>query len=92
MVYTNEEMIEAIEVLESAKQHGCRVRDDVIDIAEQVINKQISKKPICKIYESENIYLGTSKNYYCPTCNNGLIWYDDNHCKDCGQAIDWSEV
>lgn len=90
MDYTDEEMLEAIEVLKSAKQHGCRVRDDAIDIAEQAINKQIPKKPICKIYKSENIYLGTSKTYFCPRCNS-TVWLSDKHCPECGQALDWSE-
>lgn len=67
------------------------VDNDEYDLIKTALEKQLPKKPICKIYKSENIYLGTSKNYYCPTCNNGLIWVDDNHCKDCGQALDWSE-
>ena len=100
MEYTNEEMLEAIEVLESAKQHGCRVRDDAIDIAEQAINKQIPKKPSTgtniTIYDN-----WTLLPLICPCCGRQVGTIEaytklrdikEHFCSKCGQAIDWSKT
>lgn len=64
--------------------------DGYEDATEEALKKQIPKKPTCQIYKSENIYLGTSKTYFCPRCNS-IVWLSDKHCPECGQAIDWSE-
>jgi hypothetical protein len=55
------------------------------------IEKQMPKKPI--VYKEYDT--GRVVGYVCPKCNcdeiySGIYRYD--YCRDCGQAIDWSEV
>lgn len=71
--------------------YGDYIDPEALPLCAKALEKQIPKKPICKIYKSDNIYLGTSESYFCPTCNNGLIWINDKYCKDCGQALNWSD-
>lgn len=42
MDYTNEEILEAIEVLKSAKQHECRVGDTTINLCVGVLERLLS--------------------------------------------------
>lgn len=59
-----------------------------LEIAIEAVKVQIPQKP-----------LHIHKNYYCPVCKEkGWIMWDDavpndfdNYCRQCGQAIDWSE-
>lgn len=54
----------------------------VIDIAINAIEKQIPKKPIYDNYHRAG--------YRCPNCNNTNHWGYE-HCRYCGQNLDWSE-
>ena len=54
----------------------------VIDIAINAIEKQIPKKPIFDSYHRAG--------YRCPNCNNINPWGYE-HCRYCGQNLDWSE-
>lgn len=54
----------------------------VIDIAINAIEKQIPKKPIYDNYHRAG--------YRCPNCNNINPWGYE-HCRYCGQNLDWSE-
>lgn len=42
MAYTNEEILEAIDVLKSAKQHECRVGDTTIDLCVDILERLLS--------------------------------------------------
>lgn len=58
--------------------------------AKNALENQIPKKPIVyKVYDT-----GKVVGYVCPKCKcdeiySGIYRYD--YCRDCGQAIDWSE-
>lgn len=54
----------------------------VIDIAINAIEKQIPKKPIYDNYHRAG--------YRCPNCNNTNPWGYE-HCRYCGQKLDWNE-
>ena len=56
----------------------------VIDIAINAIEKQIPKKPI---YDNDDYH---RTGYRCPNCNNTNPWGYE-HCRYCGQNLDWSE-
>lgn len=53
-----------------------------IEIAINAIDKQIPKKPNCKIYTSDT---------RCPICNIPLC-IGSNYCINCGQKIDWRDA
>lgn len=58
---------------------------EVFEMAIDVLNKQIPKKPIKK-----NGY----SVYTCPTCeelySRRVVMSWEKYCPDCGQALDWS--
>ena len=56
--------------------------DAALKIAINAIDKQIPKKPNCKIYTSDT---------RCPICNIPLC-IGSNYCIDCGQKIDWRDA
>ena len=64
---------------------------EACDIARESMEKQIPKKPkeIHKV-EDGSFY---SISFMCPTCETAvhLQPYKPNHCKHCGQKIDWEE-
>ncbi len=88
---------EAIKELHGIRPRGGIIpqkRAEALDVAIQVLEKQIPKKPIMKqcFEDLEEEYL------CCPTC--GEILTDripaDNktfyfHCMNCGQKLDWSD-
>ena len=51
-------------------------------MAIKALEQQIAKKPIYDNYHSAG--------YRCPNCNNTNPWGYE-HCKYCGQKLDWSE-
>lgn len=59
-------------------------------VIKQALEKQTPEKPIVyKMYDT-----GKVVGYVCPKCKcdeiySGIYRYD--YCRDCGQAIDWSE-
>ena len=66
-----------------------------------VMDYQFSEK-FRKVIERTNIELAKSKTECCPVCRTSLgvsqfvkaqsgQKYGDPHCKECGQAIDWSD-
>ena len=67
-----------------------KYRDDkegeALVMAEQAIEKQIPKK-------AKDIYYPNSTVRKCTVCHicNGHISNEDIYCKNCGQALDWSE-
>ena len=71
-------IIEAINYLENSRKHN--------EIAIYAINKQIGIKVKRTNYP----------NAYCPVCNTKTTEFAskmlcDNYCRNCGQALDWSE-
>ncbi len=74
---------EAIEILQQERDYAQLLPyDAALRIAIAAINKQIPKKPNCKIYTSDT---------RCPICNTPLC-YGNNYCIDCGQKIDWRDA
>lgn len=59
---------------------------DAYDIIEQILEKQIPKKPL---YPKSKI----CQNIRCPMCNSlvGDMHVQYYYCPDCGQALDWKE-
>ena len=51
-------------------------------MAIKALEKQIAKKPIYDNYHRAG--------YRCPNCNNTNPWGYE-HCRYCGQKLDWSE-
>ena len=51
-------------------------------MAIKALGKQIAKKPIYDNYHRAG--------YRCPNCNNTNPWGYE-HCRYCGQKLDWSE-
>ena len=70
---------------------GARLRENELQIALEVINKQIPKEPI----------FTTDGDYDCPVCSgevsmhtfdcSGVTEHYHDYCPNCGQKIDWSE-
>lgn len=64
-----------------------------LDMAIAALEKQIPKKPT---YEGDGYWNGqlVYDTWVCPNCGKGYeVDYDNyDHCPNCGQAIDWSEV
>ena len=56
--------------------------NNAYDIAIKALEKQIAKKPIYDNYHRAG--------YRCPNCNNTNPWGYE-HCRYCGQKLDWSE-
>ena len=82
---------EAIKQLNSiAIYHFDKYTAYAIDLAIEVIEKQIPKKPI--IRETED-HFGYVKYILCPNCKE--VEFGHEHpcfCKLCGQAIDWRDA
>ena len=55
--------------------------DENLEVLQELVDRATPKKPI---YESKLSRYG----YRCPICE---LFVDDDFCKNCGQAIDWSE-
>lgn len=74
---------EAIEAMQFDLKVGGEIHSqvlrDAVDIAIQVLEKQIPNKPIDRCMYKE-----------CPTCGNVEIEFC-KHCPDCGQQLDWSD-
>lgn len=67
------------------------VSNDDIGLIIEGVEKQIAKK-VCDFNEvEEDSFYHLS--FMCPNCNQAVISqpYRPNHCKHCGQKIDWSE-
>ncbi len=64
-----------------------RLSNKEILFIKTALEKQIPKKPVVDEYTGI---------YFCPCCNcgtediEGNNW-DDDYCRNCGQAIDWSD-
>ena len=77
---------EAIKQLNSiAIYHFDKYTTYAIDLAIEVLDKQIPKEPIEKFAFYDDIGAGL-----CPFCNEGVN-EEMNFCSYCGQAIDWEE-
>lgn len=64
---------------------------EVFEFAIKVLEKQIPKKPIEYRFPDTNRVFG----YACPTCKTDEVKdgeYRYYYCRDCGQAIDWSDT
>ena len=82
---------EAKVILESEyKFHGeCSVFGEALTMAINALEKQIPKKPISVTSVENSMYVK------CPTCKLTTVLYDGcvmEYCKNCGQAIDWSDT
>ena len=73
---------EAILVLKMIETHGSLPTKSK-EVAIECMEKQIPKKPI----ETEHF---NCLNYECPICEGGL-YYEQQYCDECGQALDWSD-
>ena len=76
---------EAIKELHEIRPRGGIIpkkRAEAIDVAIKALEKQIAKKPIYDNYHRAG--------YRCPNCNNTNPWGYE-HCRYCGQKLDWSE-
>ena len=55
------------------------------------LEKQIPKKPL----PEREVRSGRIVSFTCPNCNHKDLGNNEfrfNHCEDCGQAIDWSDI
>ena len=88
---TAQEAIKWLKAIEEKYIHGGdegfdEKRKTAINIAINVLEKQIPKKLICIEIEQ-----------CCPICKEGICFIGDdgnygNHCLNCGQALDWSDA
>ena len=87
---------EAIECLMADKEYltDMNVCDgEEMDVAIKAIEKQIPKKPIINIGDTDKDRLAC-----CPACDSNVAWTyngfwrkgNPKYCRFCGQAIDWS--
>ena len=91
---TESEAIEAIQFdLEIGGEIHFQVLCDAFNVAIQVLEKQIPKKPIIKQSKYCNAY-------HCPVCNGYIrstntrievILEENIFCGVCGQKLDWSD-
>lgn len=91
---TESEAIEAIQFdLEIGGEIHSQVLCDAFNVAIQVLEKQIPKKPIIKQSKYCNAY-------HCPVCNGYIrstntrievILEENIFCGVCGQKLDWSD-
>lgn len=60
----------------------------------ELVDKETPKKVINGTAElsKETPHLLVLNEYSCPVCNSDIVFaYHCNYCKNCGQALDWSE-
>lgn len=83
---TNEE---AIEILKHEHDYAQLLSyvNEALKMAISALEKQILKKPNIHGYR-EGREINTI-SYTCPICNKHIS--RDNYCKNCGNAIDWSD-
>ena len=86
---------EEIRRLELAPEiNGCEMTEEwqeqmeIFKVARAALEKQVPKKPIMLGYR-EGREINTI-SYTCPICNKHTS--KENHCKYCGQALDWSDT
>lgn len=89
--------LEAIIILDGfdLRSNADKYDAEALNMAQEALEKQIPKKPTTnKVW-----YVGVYSDYYkttniCPVCDCVLraneSW-NDKHCPNCGQAIDWSD-
>ncbi len=84
------------------KHDNSRLEEDIeaYETAISAIEKQISKKPkdelkIKPVIDKNGAYVDADVTVYlvCPNCGEmvGIDDMCDRFCRECGQAIDWSE-
>lgn len=67
-----------------------KVLQEAIEKAQKYDELMTPKKVI--VDDSEYVKYG-GNDYQCPSCNSWLMpdVFMENHCFNCGQALDWSE-
>ena len=85
------EMEETIKSLKEMFPKGLCEDDEykMARVAIKALEKQIPKKPISISSVENSMYVK------CPTCKLRTVLYDGcsmDYCKNCGQAIDWSDT
>ena len=78
--------ISCCSVLEKSIDTARNTVKEVLDVVVSALEKQIPKKPIILGYR-EGREVNTI-SYTCPICHKHIS--RDNFCKNCGQALDWS--
>jgi uncharacterized OB-fold protein len=81
----------AFEIIKDEMPYESGVINEALNMVENAVEKQTSKKPI------EKEIIGASATGYkykgrCPKCSSTVSQYTGNYCPNCGQAIDWGEV
>lgn len=68
---------------------NCQEHYEALVIAVECMDKQIPKKPIARKHNE----LKGEILFHCPTCDDDFNCneYEEAHCAECGQAIDWSD-
>lgn len=77
----------------------CRHYAEALEMAVEVLEKQIPKNPIkTNIYEGERAEILKKRGainpeiFKCPVCKKIIDpGYSNNYCKKCGQRIDWEQ-
>ena len=86
---------EAISCMEADKEYltDMKICDgEEMDMAIKALEKQIPKKPIIHTNDIDRLAC-------CPVCDSNVDWTyegfwrkgNPKYCKNCGQAIDWSD-
>ena len=86
---------EAISCLKADKEYltDMKICDgEEMDMAINALEKQIQKKPIIHTNDKDRLAC-------CPVCDSNVDWTyegfwrkgNPKYCRECGQAIDWSE-
>lgn len=52
----------------------------------KALKKQLPKKPVL-----DAVFPSGVKWYFCPTCKHIITEQTDKYCRNCGQALDWSD-
>ena len=90
---TVKEAIKRLEEYDSCAGLLCTLNRDTILMAIEALEKQIPKKVDDFMERSEEFGSFYKLDFMCPSCNKATICqpYKPNHCKYCGQKLDWGK-
>lgn len=84
----------AFEIIKNEMPYESGVITEALNMVENAVEKQIPKKPKNYLVNMKRI------DFLCPNCKKKIIskvdgeWVAEKkqqHCDNCGQALDWSE-
>lgn len=95
---TYEEARKALEIaqqsLAQSYKAGSHLAMEINGLAIEALEKQIPKKPhLRKLHSHEAFGFGKNVEYFeCPNECGATVLTCHRYCRNCGQAIDWSDT